>query len=168
MKTKIKNEILKMETYAKFPYLIEITYIHNDNTEEIFRFANSNEDIVFTEIENGKVVEKTFTAGFFTITPPERNGNEITDAKITISAVDQEWIQKIRNSNKRSKIRFLAVIQYKENNIESVEPIEDLEFELAQANWNETEIQWTMEYDTLQDVLIPLDEMDSYNCPQLG
>lgn len=161
MNSRIKNEMMKMETFAKFPYLIEITHYLNDGTENIYRYANSDENIEF----EGNV----FNAGYFKITPPERSSNYISDAKLTISAVDQTWIQKIRETQKRAKVRFVAVIQYDdENGVEAVEPIEDIEFELTKANWNETEIQWVMEFDNLMDINVPIDEMTSLNCPQLG
>jgi hypothetical protein len=160
MTTEAKRKIMKMETYAKFPYLIEVTYKKNDGTQEVLRFANSDEDIEYDD--------ETFTAGYFEITPPTRENGEISDAKITISAIDQTWIERIRNTSKRSTIRFIAVIQHEENGETVIEPIEDMEFELTKATWDDSAIQWTMEFDNLLDINLPLDEMTSLNCPQLG
>lgn len=163
LSAKAKNEIMKMETYAKFPYLIEITRFYTENEvekTEILRYANCDEDVTF---EN-----KIFSDGYFEISPPEKNTKEISDAKLTISAIDQSWITKIRQTERRAKIRFIASIQYQENSIESIEPIDDILFELMQAQWNESTIQWTMEFDNLLDVNIPCEELSSLNCPQLG
>lgn len=152
---------MKMETFSKFPYLIEITRFGNDDELEVYRYANSDEDIVF----EGNIYE----AGYFSITPSERDEKGISDAKITISCIDQQWIDKIRSTQKRSKVRFVALIQYTDsNNVESVEAIEDIEYELTKATWNESEIQWTMEFDNLLDINVPIDIMGSLNCPQLG
>lgn len=163
LSAKAKNEIMKMETYAKFPYLIEVTrYYTEDELDktEVLRYANCDEDITF----EGNI----FKASYFEITPPEKTTQEISDAKLTYSAIDQEWITKIRQTEKRAKIRFLAVIQYNDQNVESIEPIDDIIFDLTQAQWNETTIQWNMEFDNLLDVNLPCEELTSLNCPQLG
>lgn len=157
-----KNKIMRMETYAKFPYLIEITrYYKIDGVEksEILRYANCDTDVVYNN--------KTYTAGYFEIIPPEKNQDSISDAKITISAIDKSWIAKIRETEKRAIIRFIAVMMYYENSIESIEPIEDISFELTTAQWDENAIQWTMEFDNLLDLNIPCDEINSFNCPQV-
>ena len=109
----------KMEIQAKFPYLVEITYIYNDDTEQnphrdILRYANTDEDVTFEG--------HTFSAGFFKMTLPEQTTSGFTDATITISAVDQEWIGKVRSSDKRSTIRFVATIEHYENGT-TIEPI---------------------------------------------
>lgn len=157
-----KNKIMRMETYAKFPYLIEITRYYKTNgieNSEILRYANCDTDIVYDS--------KTYTAGFFKITPPEKTQDSISDAKITISAIDKSWIEKIRKTEKRAIIRFIAVMIYSEDSIESIEPIEDISFELTKAQWDENAIQWTMEFDNLGDINIPCDEINSFNCPQV-
>lgn len=148
----------KMEIQAKFPYLIEVTYNKNNGTSEILRFANTDEDVTFEG--------HTFTAGFFRLTLPERTTSGFTDASITISAVDQTWVERIRTSNKRSTIRFIAVIEHYENGT-TIEPIEDMEFVLTNANITETTIQWTMKFDDLFDIKVPYDECNDRVCPAL-
>ena len=156
----------KMRVQAKFPYLIEVTYIDNQGEEEILRYANSDEDKEFTEIIDGEEVTNTFSAGYFSITPPERNTTGFSDAKITISAIDQTWINRIRSTSKRAKIRFIAVIDYDDNG-EVIEPIEDMEFTLTNASSTETAIQFTMKFDELLEVKVPSDECNELVCPAL-
>ena len=158
---KAKLEMEKTLTRAKFPYLIEITYYKNDNTSEIFRYANADDDKTF---EN-----HTFTAGYFTMQLPEKTQSGITDAKISISAIDQTWIQRIKEADKkkRSKIRFVASIDYEDNNTETLESIEDMEFELTNATTEGSVIQWTMDFDPLASVKVPCEECNDRVCPAL-
>ena len=164
-----KLEMEKTLTRAKFPYLVEITYYRKDNTTEILRYANSDEDKEFTEIIDGESVTNTFYAGYFTIQLPQKTQSGITDAKINISAIDQSWIERIRNADKkkRSKIRFVATIEYENNSEESLESIEDMEFELTNASTDGDIIQWTMDFDPLADVKVPHDECNDRVCPAL-
>ena len=152
----------RQEIQAKFPYLIEVTYNKNDGTSEVLRYANTDEDVVYND--NG--TEKTFTAGFFRLSLPEKTTSGFTDASITISAIDQEWVNKIRSSNKRSTIRFIATIEHYENGT-TIEPIEDMEFTLTNATVSETTIQWTMKFDDKFDIQVPYDECNDRVCPAL-
>lgn len=156
-----KLEMEKTLTRAKFPYLIEITYYKNDNTTEVYRYANSDYDMTF---EN-----HTFIAGYFKIQRPQRTTSGFTDAKLSISAIDHSWIERIRNANKkkRSKIRFVAVIDYDENGTQHIEPIEDLEFILTNASSDGQIIQWTMKFDENMEIQVPFDECNDRVCPAL-
>ena len=155
MTNKAKQEMLRMETMAKFPYLIHITrYSLNEQREDLY-FANSDTDVIYDG--------HTYKAGFFVIDPPEKNDAGISNAKITISAVDQEWIVKLRDTQKRATIEFLAVIQYAIPQ-QPIEPIEVMEFELTNADWTDTTVQWTMVFDEGMDIQIPPQECTSTIC----
>ena len=157
-----KQRILRLETYAKFPYLIEITRVNQNDEEEVYRYANSDTPITF----EGNV----YQSGYFSIEPPEEKAEGITDARLTMSAIDTEhnWIGKIRETQKRAKIRFVAVIEYDQNNQQNIEVLEDNDFVLTVASWNRNTIQWTMKFDELCDIQIPLVEVTSQVCPALG
>ena len=147
-----------METYAKFPYLIEITH----ELYGTFRYANCDEDVVYAG--------ETYSAGYFLIDPPERKDNSIGDAKLTISAIDQEWIAKVRSlpqDQARATIKFMAVIQYDDDmNVEYVEPIDILEFSLTRASWdNNFLLSWDMTFDSGMAILIPCDRVTSQKVP---
>lgn len=151
-----QQQMVRMETQALFPYLIEITTPDGN----IYRYANSDNDITF---EN-----HVFSACFFKLTPPERTDEGIKDAKITISSIDQLWIERIRQYKDRATIRFIAVIQYTNgNNVESIEDIDDLEFKLTKATWNESTIQWTMKFDDWMDIMFPCTKLTAQVCPAL-
>lgn len=152
--------MIRMETHAKFPYLIKVEYIKNDNTSEFFYYANSDTDIEFRG--------NTYLASVFSIQPPEKKADSISNAKLIISAIDQTWIQRIRESDKRSKVTFIATIEYEDNGSLAVESIEEEEFELSVSQWNETEISFNMEFDPLADIQCPIDEINIFNTPALG
>lgn len=156
-----KLEMEKTLTRAKFPYLIEITYYKNDNTSQVFRYANSDSDITFEG--------NTFSAGYFTMQLPQRTTSGFTDAKLSISAIDHTWIERIRNADnkQRSKIRFVAVIDYDNNGTQIVEAIEDMEFILTNATSDGQIIQWTMKFDENMEIQIPFDECNDRVCPAL-
>jgi len=155
MTNKAKQLAVRMETYAKFPYLIEITH----PTYGVYRYANSDENITY----NGD----TYLAGCFSITPPERKENSIGDAKLSISAIDQEWIYNIRNTDERAKIKFLATIVYDDAmHVEQVEPLEELEFTLTKATWDtKFAISWNMTFDEGMGLCVPCDKATANKVP---
>lgn len=160
MRESTKQRLLRLDTQAKFPFLVELTYIANVGTETIYRYANCDSDVTF---EN-----HTFNAGYFVLTPPEKKQDSISDATISISAIDQTWIDKIRSTRRRAKIRFVGSIEYNENNDIIVESLEDYEFELTNAKWGDKTIQWTMKFDEGMKVIMPCETCSPLNVPALG
>lgn len=148
-----KYQLLRMEAYAKFPYFIEI----RNEDFGVLRYVNSDEDKVF----EGEL----YKAGFFTITPPERNESSISNAKITMSAIDQTWISRIRQTQKRSSIRFCACIQYEADGTEVIEPIDEIEFTLTSVTWDDVTITWDMIFDDNMNIMIPCDIAGPLNVP---
>lgn len=149
-----KYQLLRMNSHAKFPYLIEI---RNDDLG-VFRYANTDRDIEYQG--------ETFQCGYFLVTPPERSESSIGDAKLTISAVDTEWISRIRTTQKRSTCKFVACIDYYDQNGNPVlEPIEENTFLLTSAQWDDLTITWTMVFDENMGIMIPCDVANSLNFP---
>lgn len=151
-----KQQILRTRTQAMFPYLIEVT--HKDFGT--LRYANSDFDIEYDG--------QTYKASSFSIDPPDKDGGRIGNASITISAIDQFWIEKIRNTNKYAHIRFIAAIKYDNAGNAVVEPIEDYEFTLKNASWNEISIQWEMVFDDVMNIVVPCDRATAQKVPALG
>lgn len=155
MTNKAKQLAVRMETYAKFPYLIKITHpVYGE-----FRYANCEQSVTY--------MNEVYEAGFFDITPPERKDNSIGDAKLTMSALDQEWIYKIRDTDERANIKFIAVIQYDDDmQIEQVESIDELDFTLTKASWdNNFLISWDMTFDEGMGIVVPCDKATSQKVP---
>jgi hypothetical protein len=148
--------ISRQETYAKFPYLIKVT--HPDLGT--LRYANSDSDIIYPG--DGE----TYKAAYFTIDPPDRDGSGIGDGQLSISAVDQAWIERIRGAQAAAKIRFIAAIAYDDGGgVSGVEPIEETDFTLRAASWNEETITWAMVFDENMGITVPCDKATALKCP---
>lgn len=151
---KAKAEILKMETFAKFPYLIEISTASGD----IYRFCNSFNDLTF----GGEV----YTSALFDIQRPDISETAIGNASINLSGIDSFWIEKIREETKRAKLKFIASIEYTDDNaVDTIEAIEESEFILTLADWDLNSVSWVMVFDEGLNVMIPCDVADSIKCP---
>jgi len=153
MNSKSKKEVLRQQTRAKFPYLIEITTPDN----QVFRYNNTDEDITYEG--------NTFKASYFYLTPPKETNGVLSDTTISISCVDQEWIKRIRqytNTN-RCTIRYVAVIMYEEDGTSYIDPCEDNTFFLAKADWNDLTITWSMTLDDVMSIQIPCDVASPLN-----
>lgn len=162
MTTLVQSELVKSEIRASFPYLIEIWKQTDTGKVNCYRYANSSSNIEFEG--------KTFLAGYFKPTPPERTDSGIKDAKIAISSIDQEWIEKIRKTESTDMylIRFVAsIVRYDDDNKEYVEALDDITYKLTNANWNETTIEWTMKFDEWQDIKVPCQKLAQFVCPAL-
>lgn len=153
--SKAKREILRMNTAASFPCLLEIE--HPDYG--IFRYAN------VTDKRGIDFEGNHYEAASFVITLPEMTQNGYTDAKLAMSCIDQEWIVKLRNTQKRATARFVAVIVMDDDGTVSVEASEDLPFQLTSVSWNESVIEWTMEFADPMDISVPIDVANIDNVP---
>lgn len=148
-----KQQILRTHTQSMFPYLIEI--YHEDLGT--FYYVNAEDDVEWQD--------KLFKSACFSIQPPEYNSTGLTNATLTMTAIDQEWIMKIRSTQKRAKIRFLAVIVNLENKEKEIEVLEDIEFTLTNVSWNEIAITWTMEVEQTILLQAPIHTLDATTCP---
>ena len=157
MNQNVKSMLVQNDIPASFPFLIEV-WKPSDPTN-IERYVNASEDKEFDG--------ETFTASSFKVQPPERNESGVRDANITISTIDQSWIEKVRTSNERYKIRFLAVIDYDDDGTETIEPLDDITFTLTNATWQETTIQFTMKFDDRMEVNVPCQKLDPFVAPAL-
>lgn len=157
MNPNIQNLLVQNDVPASFPYLIEI-WLPSDPTN-IERYVNASEDKTY---EN-----HTFTASYFVVQPPEKTETGMKDATITISTVDQTWIEKVRSTQERYKIRFVAVIDYDDDGTEEIASLDDITFSLVNASWQETTIQFTMKFDEGMSVNLPCQRLDQFVAPAL-
>jgi len=156
LSAKVQKLLAMQKRMARFPYLIRID--HEEDPIFPLYFVNSNEPITF----DGNI----YNAASFSIDPPSRDGDKIGDATLTLSAIDQFWIQKIRAAKKPAKLLFVAVIVYdKDNGIEGVEPMEEISFTLRVARFNEISVTWTMVFDERMAILVPVDICNAMNTP---
>ena len=157
MNNVIQNLLVQNDIPASFPFLIEI-WKPSDPTN-IERYVNASEDKTFES--------HTFTASYFTIQPPEKTESGVKDATITLSTIDQTWIERVRTTQERYKIRFVAVIDYDASGTETIEVLDDITFSLTNATWAESTIQFTMKFDEGMSINVPCQKLDQFVAPAL-
>jgi len=150
---KAQKLLAAQRTAANFPYLIRIT--HPGYYDMLY--ANSSENIVYS----GGI----YNAASFSIQPPDQDGSKIGSAALTISAVDQVWIQKIRETQIPAQLQFIAAVVYDENGIAGIEPLEENSFTLRAAKWNETSITWDLSFDERQGYIVTSVKCTPQNVP---
>lgn len=156
-----RQRILRLETQAMFPYLIEVTYFDEYDKPVLERYCNSDSDLIY----NGEV----YHAAWFNVKPPTHTNTSISDGQLTLSAVDQGWIVKVRQARKRAKCRFVACILYDDDNlVDTIEEIETMTFTLIKANWTETTMSFTMMFDDRMNLSVPLDMANILKVPGLA
>ena len=151
LSNKGKSKLLGMTTEALTPYLIEVT----NPDLGTFRYTNLDSSVEFEG--------HTFTPAFFELSPPEKTDGQVGNAKITISAVDQEWIVRIRTTRKKSSLRMISCVVYEDAGNVTVEPVDEIPFALTLVDWDEVSISWDMEFDDVMQINIPCAVADSIN-----
>ena len=155
-----KQKLVRMETYASFPYLIEITYEDENSVIQTEYYANADEA---KEYNN-----HTYQPACFTAVPPSQDNTTISDGKLTLSTVDDSWVLKVRNTTKRMKCTFVATINYEEGSTETIEEIETMSFTLVKARWNESTLEFNMLFDDRMNLQVPRDVATVLKVPELG
>jgi hypothetical protein len=59
----------------------------------------------------------------------------------------------------------MATIVYDDGNYAGIEAIEEMEFMLRGANWNDTVISWNMVFDSAMGIMVPSDRATALKCP---
>jgi hypothetical protein len=136
------QKLLAAQRTTEFPYLIQVS---QSGYSKMF-FANSSDNITF----DGNI----YNAASFSIQPPSLDGDKVGNATLTISAIDQYWIQRIRETQMPAELQFTAVIVYDESGIAGIEKLEENSFTLRAARWDETSISWEMSFDERQGYII--------------
>jgi len=153
----IKQQIKRMNTTASFPVLIEIKYQDKSGNILYYRYTNADKTIIVEEHE--------FTPYNFSVTNGEKTNTSIGNGKLTLSSIDQEWIGRIRNASirkdKLSTCRVLECVNYVQNNTEQTDILEENDYVLKAANWEDKSVQWTMLFDEDMDIIIPCDKGNS-------
>jgi hypothetical protein len=149
---------MRQRTAASFPFLIKIDYYDPDSkSTKTLHYTNATENITYGA--------DNYLAAAFSVQPPERDGAKIGDATLTISAIDQVLIEKIRATQIPAKLRFIAVIVYKEGSVAGIEPLEDNVFTLREARWDELSVSWSMRFDENMAIIITSVKCNAQTAP---
>jgi len=140
---KVQRILAAQRAAAKFPCLIKISHPEYGD----MYFANSSNNITY----NGNI----YNAASFSVQPPDVEGAKIGNATLTISAIDQFWIERIRATQIPAELQFIAVIVYDDYGVyDGIESLEENSFTLRAANWNELSISWEMSFDERMNYII--------------
>jgi len=142
LSARAQKQIAEQKKHATFPYLIQVI---QQNYPDMF-FVNGSDNVSY----RGDI----YNAASFSIQPPEVEGAKIGNATLTISAVDQYWIQRIRETQIPAELRFIAVMVDDENGASGIEALEENSFTLRAAQWDEAVISWEMSFDERQGYII--------------
>lgn len=157
------REMTKTDCQAMFPYLISIT---DKDSGEVYRYANTDFDIE-TDIKGETC---TFEGKAFSVVPSEKSDNKIGNGSLIIYDAAIEWIPRIRSKSvaNRYELEFISVIRYLNDGSWELEKIENERYTLSNFSWSDNgEISCTMVYDEDMGILMPMDKLDSVNCPAL-
>jgi hypothetical protein len=134
LSAKAQKLLASQRIMANFPYLVKITHNNMD-----YYYANSSNNITY----KGDI----YNASSFSIDPPDQDGAKIGNATLTMSVVDQVWIERMRSTQIPAKLQFIAVIVSDESGASGIEALEENSFTLRAANWNELAVSWEMSFD---------------------
>lgn len=155
-----QQKIVRTNTDASFPYFIDIYYKDKQSVLHEEHYVNADEAKVYNGV--------TYQPMYFSVTPPSMDNTSVTDGKLTMSDIDNGFIEKIRNTQERIKCVFVAGIDYDEDGSEVIEEIETMTFFLVKAQWNESELSFSMLYDDRMNLNVPLDVANVMKVPALG
>ena len=146
---KSKNKITKQNVDARFIHLVDVW--HEDVGH--FLYTDSDEEIFYDGQTWGKYD--------IDVVRPEVTSTGVSNGSISISSVDQTWIERIRNlnavpGNERFKARLIGIMEYEEGNETVQECLFDENYMLSDANWDGTTLSWTMIYDDNWAINIPV------------
>jgi len=150
MTNSAKKKMMRSQVQASFPYLIAL-YLPS----KTLRYANSSYDITY----DGNV----YSSAVFSVVPPSRTDSTVSDGTLTFSAIDQTMIEWVRTIDKRVKVDFIAVIDS-----DSIEPIDNIQFTITNAKWNDKQVTFDMILDDKMYIKIPVDVASTRNIPALS
>lgn len=105
----------------------------------------------------------------FTCTMPKEDGKKKSNAKITISCIDQRMIEVIRSIDENLSCSIVAFFGKKTNEDGTVRYIfsklSGKDFEMGDVSWNETSAQWTLDPDKIMNLNIPRDKGSIFRNP---
>lgn len=153
------KELLRLNSNLKLVTLLAITYTTPSRTEETVYYNNSERNIVYNS--------KTYEPYDFMITPATYTESSVTDGSLTLSAIDQVWIEKIRNMPTRPYLTMTYLLIYGDKE-DKYDVLEEMTYLLNSANWNDTSIQWSMLYDDKMNLIFPCDKGTVDKIPALG
>ena len=164
-----KEQILKQQMQASFPYLIKIDWRNGT----VSRFINADNDIQYEEYdENTDTVSlETYEAYTFGLILPESSDKGYGSGTLNLSSLNDNTniIGLIRSLpiGHRPIIEIKGLIIYSEDVSDEpeIETIYDRMYYLSNPSWGEgTDIRFVVKPDEGMDVQMPCDTMNEMTC----
>ena len=152
LSAKAQKRLASHDRKIMLPYLIKITHFKLTGTEYYY-FVNSSDNITYKGV--------VYNSASFSIQPPERDGARVGNATLTISAIDQFWIEKIRETQTPATLEFIAILLCDNE----AEPLIENKFTLRNASWNDLSITWEMIFDENMAIIVPSDRCNTMTTP---
>ncbi len=136
-----------------FPILIKIEHA---SLPEPLRFVNNTEDLSY----GGYV----YHACPFRFDPPDETEDKITNARITIDAIDQTIVAAIRGMTTPATLTGVAMYWNNEGT-PIFEPLVEWAFTLRDVEYDAFSVSGTLIYEDRLDIMIPYREMTPQDVP---
>lgn len=159
-----KQQILRQQMHAMFPYLIKIDWKNGT----ISRYVNADEDIDFEEYDGETTSTETYEAHTFSLQLPEVGNQGTGILKLSKFDDNTNLIAMLRElpTGKRPTIEITGTIIYTEGQtIDEVEVVYDSKFFLTSPSWgDDTDITFTIKIDEGLEVQMPCDSLNEITC----
>lgn len=162
-----KQQILRQQMHARFPYLIKIDWLNGT----VSRYINADEDMDFDEydVENDVTTTETYEAHTFSLIVPSSDSKGYGNGTLNLSRLDDNTnliaILRTLENGKRPTIEITGIIDYVDGLVEGTEVFYDAKYYLTNPSWGDnTDITFTIKTDEGLDVQMPCDSMNEITC----
>lgn len=161
LSNKGKQQILRQQMHASFPFLIKITW----GNGEVTRHCNADNDIEFQK--DGESQSYTYSACVFSVARPSASESGYGTGTFKFSRLgdNSNVIRILRQTSERATIEIVGAIIYAEGQSEIIEDIYDVEYYLTKPTWgDDSDITFTLKLDDNLDLQMPCDTLDEITC----
>lgn len=148
-----RNQLNGTEVYDTPLVVLSIT--HDSIAPEVIRVVNNTQDIIYDG--------NTYLATSFAFTPPEEEGETLSNAKITISNIDRRFIALFRSIQGSPSVTA-EIILVGDNVVREAGP---WDFKLSSISYNNRAITGVLSYDLYIDQILSPVKITLTNFPGL-
>ena len=173
--TVVAEEAAERNSPTFLPVLIDIKHpaitwgdSDEEQTDGHLRLVNDTVGIKY----KGNDAERHYYAPCnFSITMPKEDGKKKSNAKISVSCIDQRMVEVIRSIDENLTCSIVAFYGKKTNDNGTVSYIfsklAGKDFEMSDVSWEGTTAQWTLDPDKIMALNIPRDKGSIFRNPSV-
>lgn len=166
IQTAVTEELWKSHVDGWFPVLAEIY-----NPDLKWQDSSLGQDNMYLRVisDSNAVVYrgKKYLPCRFTYTPPEKNGKQVGQASITISALDSRIVQMLRSVEIQCEITVVAGF-VKSGSVYRFIPLDTFRGTVSSASYNRTTAQLDLTYKDVLTLNVPKDIMTKDMLPSVN